>query len=280
MTTPSAQHPAWPGGAAVAVSLTFDVDAESGWIGDDEGYRRRLSTLSEGRFGITRGVPRLLGLLDRFGIPGSFFVPGYTAELYPEAVRDIASAGHEIGHHGYLHKRNDTCTGEELRDEIERGLSALLDCGVPRPRGYRSPAWEMTSETFDLLVEFDFLYDSSCMGDDRPYVERWEGGHILELPVHWSLDDWPRFGWSIDSGGNVADAGELFSSWAEEYRSARAEGRHVSYTMHPEVIGRAYRLAALERLIEHIAGDGDVWFASLEQVAEHVGQHVLGTAAR
>ena len=164
-----------------------------------------------------------------------------------------------------------------IRDRIERGLDALAAAGAPRPVGYRSPAWEMTEETFDLLLEHGFLYDSSCMGDDRPYVERWSGGEILELPVHWSLDDWPRFGWSIDHGGNVTDAGELFSSWAEEYRAARAEGRHVTFTMHPEVIGRSYRLAAIERLIEFMVSDGDVWFATLEQVAHHVQADVLGT---
>ena len=269
----------WPGGASVAVSLTFDVDAESGWIGDGEHYRRRLTTMSEGRYGVVRGMPRILDLLGRFDIPGSFYVPGYTAELYPDIVEGLVDSPHEIGHHGYLHKRNDTCTPEELREEIERGLEALVKAGASRPVGYRSPAWEMTAETFDLLLEHGFLYDSSCMGDDRPYVERWEGGSILEIPVHWSLDDWPRFGWSIDHGGNVADAGELFSSWAEEYRNARAEGRHVTFTMHPEVMGRAYRLAALERLIEHMVTDGGVWFATVEQVARHVHADLMGTPA-
>ena len=108
------------------------------------------------------------------------------------------------------------------------------------------------------------------MGDDRPYMETWEGRSILELPVHWSLDDWPRFGWSIDLGGNVAGPDELYTSWLAEYRAARSEGRHVTFTMHPEVIGRGYRLAQLARLIETIAADGDVWFARLADVANHV----------
>jgi len=268
----------WPGGASVAVSFTFDVDAEAGFIGDGEQYRRRLTTMSEGRYGVVRGMPRILALLEKHEITGTFFVPGYTAELYPGVIDDLVASPHEIAHHGYLHKRNDTITPEELREEVERGIAALVAAGAPKPVGYRSPAWEMTEETFDLLAEHGFLYDSSCMGDDRPYVERWSDGAILELPVHWSLDDWPRFGWSIDHGGNVADAGELFSSWSEEYRAARAEGRHITFTMHPEVIGRSYRLAALERLIEVIAADGGVWFASLEQVARHVHADVMRSA--
>ncbi len=268
----------WPDGHQVAVSLTFDVDAEAGFLGDGEQYARRLTTLSEGRFGVTRGLPRILTLLHQHGIHGTFFVPGYTAELHPDGVAAILAAGHEIGHHGYMHLRNDTVGASVQRAEIESGLAALAAAGAPRPSGYRSPAWEMTPETFSLLVEYGFEYDSSCMGDDRPYLETWGGEQILELPVHWSLDDWPRFGWSIDHGGNVAHPGELLESWHAEYSAARAEGRLVIYTMHPEVIGRAYRLAQLERLIERIAETGDVWFAPLAEIARHAAPQL--TAAR
>ncbi|MGN6678473.1 MAG: polysaccharide deacetylase family protein [Streptosporangiaceae bacterium] len=269
----------WPGGHRVAVSLTFDVDAEAGFLGDGQQYARRLTTLSEGRFGVTRGLPRILEMLSRYEARATFFVPGYTAELHPEAVTAIVAAGHEVGHHGHMHLRNDLVGAEEQRQEIELGLVALTAAGAPRPVGYRSPAWEMTPETFGLLIEHGFGYDSSCMGDDRPYMESWDGGSILELPVHWSLDDWPRFGWSIDHGGNVADTAELLESWHAEFCAARNEGRLVTYTMHPEVIGRAYRLAQLERLIERMAGTGDVWFAALADVAQHAVPPVAGAVS-
>ncbi len=260
---------AWPEGKRVAVSLTFDVDAESGFLGDSPNYARRLSTLSEGRFGVTRGMPRILGLLERHGISATFFVPGHTAAGHPGLVQTILDGGHEIAHHGHIHLRTDKVSPDEQREEIERGFAALDAAGAPRPVGYRSPAWELTPETFALLLEHGFAYDSSCMGDDRPYLERHDGHEILELPIHWSLDDWPHFGWSIDLGGNVASAQELRASWAGEYRSARAEGRHVTFTMHPEVIGRGYRFAQLESLVEEIAADGDVWFGRLDEIAAH-----------
>ena len=119
----------------------------------------------------------------------------------------------------------------------------------------------------ELLVKYDFLYDSSCMGNDRPYIERWAGwrsGNARALV----LDDWPRFGWKIDGGGNVADPPNA-PHLDHRVRAARAEGRHTRFTMHPEVIGRPYRLAALEQVIELIAAAGDVWFAPLEEVAGH-----------
>lgn len=258
----------WPRGKA-AVSFTFDVDAEAGWLGEGESYARRLTTLSEGRYGVVRGLPRILDLLARYDIPATFFVPGFTAETHPTAVESILVRGHEVAHHGYLHVRSDHVSAEVQRHEITAGLAALERAGVPRPAGYRSTSWQLTPETFDLLLELGFEYDSSCMGDDRPYFECWQGRSILELPVHWSLDDWPRFGWNIDTGGNQAAPGELYSSWLAEYELAAAEGRHITFTMHPEVIGRGQRFVELERLVERLAGE-DVWFATLADVAAHV----------
>jgi peptidoglycan/xylan/chitin deacetylase (PgdA/CDA1 family) len=260
----------WPGGADVAVSLTFDVDAEAGWIGTGRPYEHRLTSLSEARYGVVRGLPRILELLGAQGIRGTFFVPGLTAQRYPDVVAAIVAAGHEVAHHGHLHLRSDKVSASQQRDEIEQGLAALQEAGAPRPVGYRSASWELTPETFDLLLEHGFGYDSSCMGDDRPYWESWAGRRVLELPVHWSLDDWPRFGWSLDSGGNATDPAELHTSWLAEYDLARGERRTIVYTMHPEVIGRGQRFVELQRLVADIADRGGAWFAPLAEVAAHV----------
>lgn len=266
----------WPGGADVAVALTFDVDAEAGWVGTGRPYDRRLTSLSEGRYGAVRGTPRLLDLLARLDLRATFFVPGYTAQRHPDTVRAIRDGGHEVGHHGHLHLRSDTISASGQREEIEHGLDALLAAGAPRPVGYRSAAWELTPETFDLLLEHGFEYDSSCMGDDRPYWETWAKRRILELPVHWSLDDWPRFGWSLDGGGNAADPAELYRSWLAEFELARAERRSIIYTMHPEVIGRGQRFIHFERLVTELVGRGGVWFAPLVEIARHVRPRLAG----
>ncbi|GIF17828.1 peptidoglycan/xylan/chitin deacetylase (PgdA/CDA1 family) [Actinoplanes tereljensis] len=260
----------WPDGKKVAVSFTFDVDAEAGWLGEGDSYARRLTILSEGRYGVVRGTPRILALFERYGIPCTFFVPGYTAEQHPGLVPALLEHGHEVAHHGYLHLRSDKATPSDQEAEIDRGLDALAKAGATDVTGYRSTSWELTPETFDLLLDRGFGYDSSCMGDDRPYLEEWGGRRILELPVHWSLDDWPRFGWNIDGGGNVADPAELRKCWSAEFTSALAEQRHTTYTMHPEVIGRPYRLAEVEALLAEMTARDDVWFARLDQVAAHV----------
>ena len=262
--------PSWPEGADAAVSLTFDVDAECGWLGESPEYADRLTTLSEARFGITRGLPRILALLAEHGLKGTFYVPGDTAERHPDAVREIAAAGHEIGHHGHLHLRSDRIDHRAQREEIERGLAALATCVDARPSGYRSASWEITPFTFALLAEHGFAYDSSCMGDDRPYLEEHGGVTLLELPVHWSLDDWPHFAWNIDSGGRLGDPEAVWRIWNAELEFAIAERRHVTYTMHPEVIGRPHRFELLRRLVEAIAASERLWCATHGEVAELV----------
>jgi peptidoglycan-N-acetylglucosamine deacetylase len=262
--------PAWPEGAEVAVCLTFDVDAEAPWLALSDDYARRLSTLSEGRYGVVRALPRILGLLGRHGLAATFYVPGSTAARHPDAVRAVVAAGHEIGHHGHLHLRSHEVEAAVQRAELERGLEALEPLTGRAPAGYRSPAWELTPETFELLVEHGFAYDSSCMGDDRPYLETLDGAELLELPVHWSLDDWPYYGWSVDAGGNLFSPSVWFESWMAEFESALRERRLVTYTMHPEVVGRGYRLLYLDRLIGEMKARAKVWFATHAQVAELV----------
>jgi len=256
----------WPEGAEVAVSLTFDVDCESGWLGEGEAYARRLSSLSEASYGATRGLPRILDILRRQNVRGTFYVPGDTAERHTAPVREVVDAGHELGHHGYLHLRSDGISADAQREEIERGTAALEDRLGVMPRGYRSPSWELTPETFALLVEKGFAWDSSLMGDDRPYVH--DG--LLELPVHWSLDDWPHLHWKPGRGDAFTSPHAFLDTWIKEFESALRDRRHITYTMHPEVIGRGYRMQLLDDLITAVRERADVWFATHADVAAFV----------
>lgn len=261
---------AWPDGARSAVTLTFDVDGEAGWLGGSASYGERLSSLSDGRFGVVRGLERICSLLAENALRATFYVPGDTAERYPSQIAALAAAGHEIGHHGHMHLRSHALDERAQRDEIVRGISALESCTGKRPAGYRSPFWEVTPATFALLVEYGFTHDSSFMGDDRPYLETLDGLSMLEFPVHWFLDDWPHFSWSNERGGQFADRGSVVDSWLDELDSARAEGRTVTYTMHPEVVGRASHIVVLKRLVDEITRRGDVWIATHQRIASHL----------
>ncbi len=259
-----------PNENAVSVSMTFDVDAESALLGQGLEEETNYSRFSGRRFGIARGLSRILSLLDDHDIKGTFFVPGYTADRYPAAIAALAERGHEIAHHGYFHLSPNKLDEAGQREELERGTEALVKITGVAPVGYRSPSWEMTDDTFRMLGEMGFEYDSSCMGDDRPYVETFGSTSLLELPVHWSMDDVPYYSGPDVTGGPLSDPAMMSEVWLSEFRVALLEGGHVTYTAHPEVSGRRSRFEALKELVETISGTSNVWFATHHELARHV----------
>jgi peptidoglycan/xylan/chitin deacetylase (PgdA/CDA1 family) len=235
------------------VCLTFDVDAEAGLGAALAAHRHRLSALSEREFGVRRGLPRILEMLGEHRLRATFYVPGATALRHPEAIRAIVEAGHEIGHHGHDHLASHELDPTRQAAEIDEGLAALRPF-LGDAVGYRSPAWELTPQTAELLVRRGFAHDSSLMGDDRPYWLDAGPGRILELPIHWSLDDVVWFGIGRDSRATAASA--WLEAWTDELASAARDGRPSTLTFHPEVIGRGYRALALERLLAHLTSTG------------------------
>lgn len=222
-----------------ALCVTVDVDGEAGL--PDGGS---LSARSERLYGIGRGLERVLEALAEFDAAGTFYVPGVTAARHPDEIRSVAARGHEIGHHGHTHRSPASLTNAEQRAELEDGLSALAALGI-EPCGYRAPAWELTEATLALLPTHGFAYDSSLMADDRPY----EVGSLLELPVHWTLDDAPYF--AADPG-----SGAPARVWQHELDVAAQEARPVTVTLHPEILGRPHRIDQLRRVLDHAAARG------------------------
>jgi peptidoglycan/xylan/chitin deacetylase (PgdA/CDA1 family) len=259
----------WLGSGAALAVLSFDVDAESAILAEGRRYAADPGAMSHQRYGPLVGVPRLLGLLEDLAVPATFFVPGWTAERYPETVERILATGHEIGHHGHSHLSPATMGEAEERRDIEAGLAALARCGV-EPDGYRTPSWEPSARTLDLLAEYGFAYDSSLMDDDRPYVLETKAGLLVELPVHWGLDDWnqymhlphPRSG-----PGTVYPPSRATRLWQEELDGMRRHGCLFVLTMHPFLSGRPGRVEALRRLVEHGLACGDVEFVACREAA-------------
>lgn len=258
----------WPNTKQCAVLLTFDFDAESLWLA----YGRDTPTyLSRGEYGARVGVPRILSLLDRYNIRATFFIPGLTAERHPQVVQEIHARGHEIGHHGYRHEGPTELTLEEERAALEQGFASLEKVMGQRPKGYRSPDWDLSHNSIRLFHEYGFLYDSSMMASDfHPYRLKLDEAEIdlVELPVSWELDDAPHFHFNFSPYRvGMSAPSKAYEIWSAEFEGAYAEGGAFILTMHPQIIGRYHRLQMLERLIQYIAGQPEVWFATCTEVA-------------
>jgi peptidoglycan/xylan/chitin deacetylase (PgdA/CDA1 family) len=269
----------WPEGKTAAAAFTFDVDAESAVLwgppGTLEAVGARMSVMSHQAYGPLVGVPRILDLLERHQIASTFFVPGHTADRYPEAIRSIVAAGHEIAHHGYLHEQPTTLTLEQEIDVLDRGLAALADVAGVRPSGYRAPMWDLSWRTPALLAERGFLYDSSLMDADHPYELAVTPGaeqSLVEIPIQWALDDWEQYCYLPDVSGSglIESPRKAREIWQLEFDGLRRAGGCWVLTNHPFLTGRPSRAAELDDLMRYVLDHDDVWTTNLGAIAEHV----------
>lgn len=259
----------WPKGARCAVMLTFDFDAESLWLARDPKSADRPGVMSQGRYGATVGVPRLLDLLAREKIRATFYIPGWVAEHHPAEARAIRDAGHEIGHHGYRHDWADPTDPDGERAAFAQGMKALESVLGVRPGGYRAPAWEMTSITLDLVRQHGMFHSSNLMDDVYPYLHPGQPP-VVELPVQWVLDDAPYFLMHPRLAPRPMQSPEVvFGIWREEFRGFHEWGGLFNLACHPQVIGHPSRLRLLRATIGLVKRHRDVWWATASEVAEH-----------
>lgn len=257
----------WKNGAQVAVMLTFDVDAETLWIGGEMGNLAKPGMLSQGTYGARVAVPLILDVLGERGLKATFFVPGWTAENHSDIITAIHRQGHEIGHHGWVHEHTTDLSRDAEEEVLRKGIDAIQAITGAPPVGYRSPAWEFSANSIELLREHGFRYSSNFMSHFIPW--RHPDTELIELPVQWILDDAPFFLFGAGRWGRpISSAENVFQVWSEEFRGIYRYGGLFNLTMHPQIIGRPGRLMMLERMIEFIRGFPDVWFATGSEVAE------------
>ena len=264
------------------VCITFDYDNVSATIA-----RRGLTPtlISRGDFGLV-AVPRLLDLLAKEAVPSTWFIPGHTIESYPASCETVRDAGHEIAHHGWTHRVPSTLGRDGEEEELVRGIASIVGLTGQRPTGYRSPAWDLSPHSVELLIQHGFQYDSSMMGHDTlPYQVRLGdetplmepmvfGAHtdLVELPIHWSLDDAPHFEYNRSEAGiqpGLMNVDLVLQNFLQDFTYFRRQNQWgvLTYTFHPHVIGRGSRMLMLETLIRTVREQGAT-FVTMQQALE------------
>lgn len=268
-----------PEGVRLAVSISADFDAHSVWHGT---FRTESQTdLSRGEFGAMVGVPRVLQLFEEREITTTWCIPTHTMQTFRSQVDLIAETGHEIAAHGVYHEYVPKLDAGEERRLIELQLKLHDQILGRRPRGYRSPALDITAHTLDLLVEYGFDWDSSLMGRDvTPYHPRiveevnLEHGNrfgppsrILELPVSWYLDDFPELE-MLKGNPLMQDTDTLLRRWTDAFDFAyeRCPGGMLAWVLHPQTIGRPANMLLLERFLDHVTARSGVWITPLSNI--------------
>ncbi len=245
----------------------------------------KAETACKGNPGYTIEAALPLSSLN-IDIPASGSIPGHTLETYPDICRAIAGDGHELALHGYTHENLNVLPAEEEQAILWRSYRAMEKLTQAPPKGFRSPAWDISSRTITNLAQMGILYDSSQMGQDYTVYHARTGDVIapdapmqfgrptgvVEIPVSWSLDDYPYFEYLRTPSGllpGLRRPPEVFENWMEDvqYMLRDYENGVLTATFHPQVSGRGHRLLALEKWIDALMNMG-LRFSRLDAIAE------------
>ncbi|OZI26080.1 polysaccharide deacetylase [Bordetella genomosp. 9] len=273
----------------------IDVDAVAGWLGS-YGGEDSPDDISRGMFAGEVGVPRLLQLFERFGIKTTWFVPGHSIESFPDQIRAVAQAGHEIGIHGYSHENPIAMTPRQEEDVLDKCIALVSEFTGRAPVGYVAPWWEFSSVTNELLLKKGIKYDHSLMHHDfQPYrvrvgdswtkidytrdaaswmkpLVRGRASPLIEIPANWYLDDLPPMMFikkSPNSHGFV-NPRDIEQMWRDQFDWVYREYDYAVFpiTIHPDVSGRPQVLLMLERLYAYMRSHPGVRFVTMSDMAD------------
>jgi peptidoglycan-N-acetylglucosamine deacetylase len=255
----------WPEGKRCVALFTVDFDGTGNELGRGE---TPVGSRSGGYYSARRGVPRLLEIFDRHGVPATFFVPGYDAEQNPDSIRSIVAAGHEVAAHGYQHESFMVPPDEEER-LLRLSHQILSEVSGARPLGWRSPGGQKSSITLRVLRELGYIYDSSDKDYDLPYPASIQGqptSEMVEIPNNTSsLDDFPLYVLGAQTPEEVLDL------WKAEFDRIYNETGYFLLTFHPRPdfgTGLPSRARVIDRLMGYIQSFPDVHFSRMADLAQ------------
>ena len=263
----------WPAGARVAVALTFTLNNTANMLATGDSA---VVQLTGGEFGAVAGLQRVLAVLDRHGVPATFFVPATAALVDPGMIPAIVKRDrHEIGTLGWSDE-NPRALGSAAEEEqlLTRAVAYLTKATGRKPVGARGPSNLISVHTLGLLKKHGFLYDSTLMAMDEPYELLLQGrpSALVELPVSRYLDDQMTLA-AVRFGPSALPSPELvFEVYRDDFDLAYREGTLFLLTLHPHLIGMRSRIGYLDQLLHYIKSKPGVWFATGEAIARYVRQ--------
>ena len=279
----------------ILCAFGVDVDAGAGWLGS-YGGEDSPDDISRGLFAGEVGAPRLLKLFAEQQLRTTWFIPGHSIETFPEQMKAVVEAGHEVGIHGYSHENPIAMTPAQEEAVLDRSIELVTQLAGKRPTGYVAPWWEFSNVTNELLLKKGIKYDHSLMHNDfHPYyvrvgdswtkidyskhpdawmkpLQRGQETDLVEIPANWYLDDLPPMMFikkSPNSHGFV-NPRHLEEMWRDQFDWVYRENEYAVFTMtiHPDVSGRPQVLLMLERLIQYIRSHDGVRFVTFDEIAD------------
>ena len=258
----------WSGSTRCTVTVTVNMDADT--VDLRETRKENLyGRYSYGRYGMRAGIWRILDVLGRHDIRGTFFIPALDAEANASVVEAVLGAGHEIGARGYAFE-DHSALGDKERETLGRAHEMLTQITGRAPVGWRAPQGLLSPETLTYLTELGYAYDSSFQDDDLPYVMSCPNGRtIVELPQFQFLDDSTLY-----ATRHTHD--RLLKTWSEEFEAIHDQGYFANLTLHARGdygSGRASRAKVVDQFLGIMKHAGGVSFTTCHELASWWGTH-------
>ncbi len=259
----------WPGGARLAIVLTAEYEPVY-QIPPLPGGQPNFRQAAEMRYEATRGIWRVLDVLDRHRAPCTFFVNGGTAEQYPASVKAISERGHEVAAHSWNAADHFSMSRNEEDQLIIRVVDALKKATGVRPAGWLTPRAQVSEATVDLIVKHGFTWHSDCFDDDLPYTIEVDGRPLIEVPRSTLTDDYAMMG--LLTARPFGSPRDMLAVWLDEFevlhRESRQAARLLSINWHLCMMGRPAVSKVLDDFLKHVGQQGGIWFAKGVEIAE------------
>jgi allantoinase len=275
----------WPGSARLALSIVVNVE-EGSELSVAEGDRgpepvdelgitlkkpiRNFGNESNYQYGIKRGAPRVMDLLERRQLTATFTAAALSLERAPALTERIVAGGHEVCSHGWRWVHQFQMDEAKERDFINKAADSIERTTGTRPVGWLS-RYLLTENTRRLLVEAGFGYHMDDYSDDKPFWEQAGGKPILIMP--YALDSNDMKMWTDPAYTPEQWYRYAVDSFDQLYREGENEARMMSLGVHLRIIGRPGRFVWFERFIDHVLSKGDVWITTRRSIAEHWTEH-------
>lgn len=274
----------WPDGRRLAVYVAMNIEQFS--FGEGKGaaiappdQAQSPSVYSWRDYGNRVGLWRLLDLFDDLDIPLEAQMNTAIYEHCPDIPVALRARGHEILGHGISNSADQGGLSEaEERAHIAEVTATITRHEGHAPAGWMSPWLMNTAVTPDLLAEAGYRYFMDWTMDDQPVWMRTRGGRILAMPYPVECNDNRALVWFRYSSQEFADM--IVDQFDEMLAQSEAQPLVCPISLHPFVVGRPYRLRALRRAFEHIAGHREVvWLTRPGDICAHIESLPAGTVA-
>ncbi len=235
---------------------------------------RRLDTaaVSQVLYGGKVGVWRIMDILDRHGIKGSFIFNSIAAVLFPEAVKAIADRGHELIAHFWANNiREDSISVEQDREFILRTFSILQEVAGRPAIAWVAPGWEVGSKTLEILAEQgQQVHANSPDSDDLPFTVHIAGKRMLVIPHSTLLNDF-NFIRKFNPPSTYLEV--LKSDFDRKYAEGAASPKIFNFVLHAQLCGRPFMADALDEILSYAKRFPDIWFTTRQEITQWWVQH-------